>query len=248
MGQPLEKRLSEYLELQRDRIAKTAKASKKDPSSKNVHQLRVSLRRLKTAVWMGRHSSQKLKTAGLPSALGKTSSRLGKIRDLDVMMGYAGRFHLDSHKLESERRKLMKKARKKIDSDWRHEVLLEVDGIVHRVLEHPGDLSPGIRKVKKDLTRWLKTPVRHANLHGLRIAVKKTRYCLEVLGKPVESLKSLQDLLGQIHDLENFEARFKRSAQAARLKNALEQQVFRILGPILVVALKELGEESRGGT
>ncbi len=78
----------------------------------------------------------------------------------------------------------------------------------------------------QDLVQWepfLKDPSRVTELHEMRIAAKRLRYTLEIFAPPlggvipavIERLKVLQDLLGDIHDLDVAAPLLIKSARKA---------------------------------
>lgn len=168
----------------------------KEPGTENVHDLRVALRRLHTLIKIYQLD---------PSikVLKKAADRLGKVRDLDVSIENAKAFGLDAGELESDR----KKQRKKVKKYFSKERQKDIEKVIRHTLKalkdkSENELQETITSYQEEIRNWKEVRLGRENFHQFRIALKKFRYLLESQGKEVKSLIRLQDLLGEIHDLE----------------------------------------------
>ena len=203
-----------------------------DVDPEPLHQLRVSLRRLRTAL------VQFQPALSLPDGISerriaRVARRTGLCRDLDVL-----RQRLESGLLpsltEAETRAL-RPAMKQLNRDRRrafeglaeslrgHRYLKLLERL-HRWQDHPRFTSLGERPLQPWLGEWraqaaaglflepgwFSTDPADPALHGLRKRIKGVRYGLENLEPYLEpafspwlsDLKRAQDILGDLHDLE----------------------------------------------
>lgn len=166
-----------------------------------VHQVRVSLRRLR--VWLG---SKKL--TALEGELRWGCQTLASLRDLDV---FAEVFTREAR--EALRQEALKEALAALGSErWlaMREALAAVSpprrGQAKRAL-------PGLEKKVKKLRRSL-PPGDGAALHRLRRTLRRVRYAREWLGLGTSDLAAEQEWLGAVCDLLALEAFAKRHGAA----------------------------------
>ena len=119
--------LVNYLTNQEHLFEKQVQETYQDPTRKNVHELRVTVRRIRAALWLIEHGSPRISFGKLPSSLRKIGQVLGEQRELDVAIQDGTNYHLKTKKLKSQRRSTRKILCSKINSKHRKKI--------HRQLE-----------------------------------------------------------------------------------------------------------------
>lgn len=195
--------------LERDwakRLDKFEELAKTDPvklSKDDVHDLRVTTRRLRASLWVVRHSMIDAYAERGHRELRSIGKALGERRMWDIALGDAEHYGADTSEIEKERRRAHATMRRAL----RHARVHKLVTSLHKLEpEIPGlmleKLLPWLRDHEWELTYRLghppKTPTER---HKLRIQAKKTRYVLESLGRRAPSIEKLQDHLGREHDL-----------------------------------------------
>lgn len=173
-----------------------------DPEA--VHKLRVCLRRQRACLWILRHSSFKLTDKKLNGDLRKLGRKLGKVRELDVVIADSNKYGLNAHSLLKRRKAAYSSVRPLLTARLRKKRQASI-GAVLKCLEGDGALDTGaaMMLLKKRIDVWSHRRIRDENeIHELRITLKKVRYVLEALGRPVGPLRQIQDVLGRVHDLD----------------------------------------------
>ncbi len=227
----MKKEVEEYIDKNFDQFLKLRKKVHHHPDSDNVHDLRISARRLHTLIKL-------FDLDPFAKPLKKAVNRLGKLRDLDVSIAQAKEFGLDTGDLKIER----KKQRKKVKNFFTKQQQKIIEKIKHHAFvslkDRPEkDLEGVVQDYKNQMGEWRRVNLGRENFHQFRVALKKARYLLESQGKKVKELVKLQDLLGDIHDLEvltekkgTTEAIQKRKLEefeeAVKLKSRLEREEF----------------------
>lgn len=228
----MKEEVSEYFDKNADQFLKLRKQVHRHPDEENVHDLRIASRRLLTLINIFNLDpfSQPLK---------KAAKKLGKLRDLDVAIIHAKTYGLDTEDLKDERKKQRKKVRKFLTNG--HKKLIEK--IIHHsqltlTNKDDHDLEKTIGDFKEQMKQWEHVHLGRENFHEFRISLKKARYLLEAQGKDVKELKKLQDLLGEIHDLEVLtlkkgetnldiqKMKLEEFNEAVKLKTRLEKKEF----------------------
>ncbi|MDY6985501.1 MAG: CHAD domain-containing protein [Candidatus Thermoplasmatota archaeon] len=201
----VEKALEERLEKFLGCVEKT----KKDVNEENVHDLRVSIRRLRAACYLaGRMNGKKIKVKELK----KIMRASGEIRDCHVVLrmirdlgGSQGIEELLSLKLQ----KSTDNFRKVLESIDVGKVAKSIRGIRVRETNAFDTL-----KIIADLFLKFRAFEDAGDdpyvLHRMRISLKRLRYSLELIGKVgiLKEIQELQQLLGDIHDIDAFLERF----------------------------------------
>jgi CHAD domain-containing protein len=217
-------RLQTYVAGQRDALIAHDPGVRLGADPENLHQHRVASRRLRAALRTGRKLVDPAWAEPIRTELSRLARITGPLRDLDVLLEW----------LERERRRLPAADRtaaaalaQELEgerSTLRDELLRELDEPGYRglldSLERPVEAAahPSKRtlrdRVSRDLQR-LVADIRKAGrrpdparLHGLRLAVKRVRYSVELAGAPgsggarhvTEAARELQDLLGAYQD------------------------------------------------
>lgn len=190
----------------------------KKPTVKQVHKLRVASRRIMTL--------KQIFGLGKIPELSKLVKKLGKLRDLDVGIENAIKYHFDESSLIRKR----KIARDKLISFTSKKKRKRVEKEIHDAeIKLQEKLSPGvvpiIEEFRQKLMEEFDEELSADDLHHFRITIKKARYFFESLGKPVDDLIKLQDHLGQIHDLDVLSEFYRPSKDLERDKQKLLKQL-----------------------
>ena len=183
-------------------------ATHNDPNKRNIHKLRVCVRRLRAILWLAKHSSSHLDFGKTTKLLRKLGQELGKHRELDVAIEDAHKYKVKTKKLKTKRLFITKKKKKKLTSKQRQNLIRKLQQASLQI-KHQQEINvtPSLILLREKITPWLRRQqVSDKDLHQVRIITKKTRYALEAIGKPTKTLKNLQDLLGKGNDLEVLKA------------------------------------------
>jgi CHAD domain-containing protein len=226
-----------------------------------IHQARVATRRVREALPLATRGSKARK---LRKAVSRLTRALGLVRELDVALMNLEELAADATTrtegidvlraiLRDERQRLyadMADRIDRVDMDRLHRKALAAAA---RFAESDtvGDTAGRLRVVSKRAARRagsLQAAIDNAGgiylpdrLHGVRIAVKKLRYVLEIARElsrsrasaRIRMLKSAQDLLGRMHDLEMLIMRIRAlqgsdRAPTLRVSANLDQLVRRL--------------------
>jgi CHAD domain-containing protein len=195
-----------------------------------IHQSRVASRRLRELVPALASPSQVREVRTLRRGLRDVTRLLGRSRELDVALGtlrdIEARTPGHAVAVEAVRAHVVREREDESRRVRDHVGGVDVDDLAAATLAlaarnaTPAAARACARRAASRLgrrTRQLETAVVHAGLffapgplHAVRIALKKFRYALEVaerlgrfrLGGTLRRLKGLQDLLGDLHDLQ----------------------------------------------
>ena len=169
-----------------------------------VHDLRVATRRLRALIWVARRVGPLSACKRLRKVLRAWGQALGERRTLDVVLEHAARLNIDASSLTERHGHAADAVRAAVTVDGAAEVSAMLGKTALKLREWSEQrLHQGLILCAKDLRRALRdAPRSKADQHVLRIQAKKTRYLLEALGRKCESLKELQGLLGDSHDME----------------------------------------------
>lgn len=184
-----------------------------DPSEQNVHDVRTSIRRLESAYSVLPKSCKTKKSDRLISVYGDFFSLNSAVRDHDIILK-----KLDLYGYGPESRASLLTSRRKLKKLLKAVALAEkVSKSKKPKLKKPRSAGSKFQKRVLSLIRDFReyVPVvagdedRIDELHSLRKTTKKLRYVLELptgnaYGRLAASLKSLQGLLGDIHDCDVF--------------------------------------------
>jgi CHAD domain-containing protein len=194
-------------------LAQQVRRTLKSPSKRQVHHLRVAIRRYSQVLAVvedeiGRRSIEKIR-----QNLRRTMHLAGAVRDCDIAMKLVDELEPPERLKKSLERRRAAEARKLVASlrTW-------VDGHAamkwRRQMEKSVNGAPVQEDVAQILTKALKRLFARGHaaekspkkLHPLRIAAKKLRYTLDLLPPPppafLEEIKALQSKLGEINDFE----------------------------------------------
>ncbi|MGQ0545770.1 MAG: CHAD domain-containing protein [Betaproteobacteria bacterium] len=210
-----------------------------------LHQLRVGMRRLRSALRAFRDVAPRQKARRLACRTKGAMRGLGTARDWDVFMAW----------LERERppRRLLDKARAARDG-----ARASMQAAVARMKLAPvpakrsgepvgefaaSSLARLERKVQKQARRmdWDDA----ADRHTLRVRVKRLRYASEFFGRERPGLKRLQEVLGELNDVEVARRLLRRlSAREKNLYQALDRRERTLLRALEKMKTSCLGQRS----
>jgi CHAD domain-containing protein len=231
-----------------------------------IHDARVAIRRLRAAVPMLEATGALEQPATFAGTLKSAGKALGAARDVDVAIDLltdierrspptapaAATLRAHLIPLQARRRRQLIKRLESADIDTRvREVLRSTNGAASRVRP---------RRAARALTERLgghidavATAVTHATgvyfpnrAHGVRVAVKKLRYLVELLDErdparrpALRSLKRAQQTLGRLHDREVLSRRLDK------VERAHEVPAARALSAVLEAEVRDLFEKYR---
>jgi CHAD domain-containing protein len=233
---------AEYLIRQRVAALRRALPAAKDGDVKSLHQARVATRRLRAALVLrsGRKAEKVARSVRrLTRLLGPARELDVSLLILDELEqgGDVPRAAIERLRVSiaEERRRLQEQVRERIDEFDIQKVRKRAIAVARKGVDDKAPHSAEAVALARDRTarraRRLSAAIEHAaglylpdRLHDVRIAIKKLRYTLELGSVPrdgrwrnaaaLRTLKSMQDLLGRMHDLEVLIAR-TRSIQSA---------------------------------
>jgi CHAD domain-containing protein len=212
-----------------------------------VHKLRVALRQSRSLVDVLSEIEPDPCWSDVKRAAKKLFQRLGDLRDTQVMSGWLRTFSKKARKdpllrelledLPRREKKLKARARRAASSfdrsAWKQ--------WVQRFAARTRDRAPSIEAFRYlALVRWKEARRLHGRVmrgapretwHELRIALKRFRYVVESFltegfSKWASELKRLQDLLGEIHDLDVLDDLvLERSSQHPASSQALRDRI-----------------------
>jgi CHAD domain-containing protein len=196
-------------------------AVRKHFKPRHVHDLRVALRRCRSIA----HGLSEIDPGSAWVRLRKEAKRplaaLGSLRDTEVMRGWITRLHVNGNgssgrliaKLDEFERAGIRHAEKELSSFDKKQWRKWTHHLPPRAAQVPADsLAAALLALERWHEAWeahrvaLRTRSK-VSLHRVRIALKRFRYSVEnfLPARSLEwgrELKKLQDLLGEIHDLD----------------------------------------------
>lgn len=188
-----------------------AKRTYHKPNAHHVHDLRLTVRRLRGVLWIleQKSSDKKLK---------RLKKLLGKQREMDVLIPTAESYNFKTQALKEKRKKVKAEIRQWLSVKHRHQILAPLYELAHELQKrdpkNPSfDFENRVYTLKCRVNTWGHRTIQDEELHEFRLAVKKLRYTYEALGKSVSFLKKVQEQLGEVHDLEELCKIFKKQVQ-----------------------------------
>ncbi len=209
------------------KLRKILKSNSRQPSQEEVHNLRTNIRRVEatvSALSLDRSRNRKR----VLKDLSKVRKRAGKVRDMDVLTGFAASLNAEGDQdckvqlleyLGARRRRMARKLHSQIRKDRRtlrrrlKNATAELDRLAKP--RNPEDSQPALAQatataiaMQAELTR---TP-RHLgrqNLHPYRLKVKELRNVLRMAERNagsefVAALGQVKDAIGEWHDWQDL--------------------------------------------
>lgn len=223
------------------------------PTAKNIHQFRAYSRRFETLLdkLTVEVSKNDRKLCKLVCRLRK---KAGRLRDLDVQIAALRGLKVPDHagsraqllrSLSTARARRERKLRKSFDEDTVREIRQRLKRTATRLqLRQDADpLGEALQRFMRELPDH--APINEERMHQYRIAGKRVRYLAEFATSTesqsvLESLKSMQDALGEWHDwltlTQEAEKRFggaQDSALVAALRNLTRAKFRRALEVVM---------------
>ena len=155
----------------------------------------------------------------------------------------ANHYDVSSLQLTARRKSLQKKLKKLIDRDQIKTLLIKLSLLEKALCSAPPEL---LKEAHEDLCAELDQQLqmrvhKKKKLHHLRVVLKKARYVIESIGRPVDPIKSLQDTLGQAHDLEVLQELIGKNKKINSERHSLNEKGIRLVKPTLRFAISQLG-------
>jgi len=208
-----------------------------DPSEKNIHGMRTSIRRVQTAYSITPKPMRKKRLAVFVKKYNSFFRSNSRIRDYDIILEKLERYGIQDRQLVDH---LCRKRGRQLDS-----ALKEARSLLGlktpRVLPGPGSyakINERFRsrclslasEIRSELPKIAQDGSKVGELHELRITVKKLRYLLELqasgdLDPVISSMRFLQKALGRIHDSDMFvDYAVKKSARFQSLEPIIPRE------------------------
>ena len=212
-----------------------------DLSADDVHDLRVTTRRLRSSLSVLRHCSDvgDDKARRELRALGRV---LGERRTLDIALKDAKRYRVDTGAIEKSRERADEELRRALKPARVKSLLARLreaeEGMAHASFDR---LAHWLESLEWEIAyRLMVAPRTPDERHELRIQLKKVRYVIESLGRRSPSLQKLQDQLGKEHDLAVLQSLAGRIPRAAQDERAARTRANRIRPAALRSAMLHL--------
>ena len=238
--------LERRLQILSDLIGKVLRG--RDPEA--IHDMRVASRRLQEALAVAAGAAGEA-VPPVIRQLKRLRRALGRVRDLDVQLvllreisrelppGERPRARVLRQLLGTRRGRRLRQMRGKLGKVDLPQLIAALQGEVERLsrirpLSLERNLQNHIRARRRELARAsvrARSTWDEADLHGARICAKRLRYALELgdalhpgsQSGAIKSLKKLQNLLGEWHDLVVLDGALMRSVgKPAMLRDRLE--------------------------
>lgn len=193
----------------------------RDPEA--LHQLRVAIRRLRTALWLFKPAVKGPDFERINDQLRSFTRELGAARNIDVILTSMAASDPARDQLEKDKKQLYRQILRKLGSARFRGFILDMVCWLHAGEWRQGAKAgkPLMPFARKRLDRlWKRIEERGGSLrelpeeerHHLRIDCKKMRYALEFLGDPgggagkaqrdfIAAAEGVQDTLGYLNDL-----------------------------------------------
>src|SRR5438128_2546871 len=197
------------------------------PAPEQVHDLRTLMRRIE-AMFRALMIESKRNQKRLLKALKPVRKKAGKVRDMDVLTGFASKLRPDGDEeclvelleyLGAERYKQARKlhrvvqwnrkaiaSRLKRSSEYIEKVLAHSQQHSEKETEWAIDAMSLALQLSNELASWPRLDA--GNFHPFRLKVKELRYALQLAKNPdadlIESLGEVKDAIGEWHDWEEL--------------------------------------------
>ncbi len=214
----------------------------RDASVRNIHQLRVTTRRIQSVIWLSRNSSPDISTKTLRKSIKQLSQTLGKRRQLDVAIRDSHKYNLKNKKLILQRQSTEPDIHKATNLKHQKQLTRQIENLANKIKPMQNfNISKANAKLERKLTKLAqKASPDNKSLHELRIATKKARYILEAIGKRPLQIRRLQAYLGRGHDLQVLQELTRKNARIQADANSEFKRAGQILKPSLKIAMKYL--------
>jgi CHAD domain-containing protein len=236
--------VSKVLLVRMKQIADLAKPALEENNIEGIHDLRVSIRRLRSALRDFSLLLKKSSTKRMRKDLKKLARLLGSVRDVDVEIEMLKKLKQDADQMQIQNsiEKLIQE-KSRFRSEAFKSVFEELTDSVENLSLAISELVLAIPKAKisftelgglitrKNLSEFLAlsknlfSPFDIEGLHELRIAGKRLRYSLELfspcanaLSSFAESLAKMQGFLGDLHDCDIWTERLKNDLLEERVE------------------------------
>ena len=215
------------------------------PTEKNIHELRITLRKIRSALWVLKSVKSITRLSPLAAELKKLGHLLGYQREMNVALRDARRYHLKTKKLRADIQKNERKIQEHLSSRKCQKIEKLMSEVLQQMQNHQSALSH--IKFKSKLERKIKPWIRLNDLdpkqfHELRKTVKKARYVLEAIGRPEWGLRDLQKVLGRGHDLLVLQKLVSSKKSIRQEMSQQFQKGQKMKGPTLTATLKSLDQ------
>lgn len=233
--------LIHYLVIQTGVITRLLPIVSKHLNQEDIHKLRVGIRRARTVLWLLKNSSANVFVKGLDTDLRRLAKALGSVRDLDVAILAAKKFGVEYERLRKERKEHQKKLRTLLTPKRRTRLEKQLALVLKTAkAETPIALSKARQKLKLRLNKELSQNLENQkSLHHIRLTLKKARYALEAMAKPVDPLKQVQTVLGSAHDLERLQTLTKKNRRIKSEWSELNDKAIPLVKPAIRFALRQ---------
>ncbi len=198
----LKKLLQDFVEVAQD--------LRNQPGPKEVHRLRILSRRIRAGLSLltpQASSKADLKVQKHMQHLGK---KLGKVRELDVLLEDAAAYDFNTEDLQRKRAKQARKLQKYLNRQLQEELeelfIILLVSLEDRDIDTTARLS---KAIQDDHSSWPdRFPKGTHRQHQLRIQIKRTIYRKEIVNQTTTQLRLFQRNLGRAHDLEMLQEVF----------------------------------------
>jgi CHAD domain-containing protein len=218
-----------------------AKKTRRKQAKDDVHLLRITVRRLRATLWILQHSAltakpgRPLRLRSLNRKLKVAGKALGAVRELDIAVRDAERYQIDSASLRKKRKRCRQKLAQVLNTKYTNTIARKLEKVIENAASKGYiNLEPALQKLRDRIVPWRRKKIRNAfDFHRLRIMAKKTRYAREAIGKPVNHLTDLQDILGKAHDITVLMEYVGRRPQLVRDRKTFSSRSTRLVKPAL---------------
>ena len=213
-----------------------------DLSKDDVHDLRVTTRRLRASLWVLRHCAESDRADEAHRDLRALGKVLGERRMWDIAEHDAEIYRADTGTIEKKRKRAQAKLRRALRGARVRKLRTELRKLEKTIprlaLER---LVPWLQGYEWEIAyRMQLQPKQPTERHELRIQAKKVRYVLECLGRRSAGLEKLQDHLGREHDLDFLREVIGAKRALMRDKRIAAQLANRAMQPALRSGMREL--------
>ncbi len=177
------------------------------PKPEVVHQTRVTLRQIRTALYLAKLSDKSLAIGKIDLELKSLSSALSDLRELNVAIQNAKIFHVTIPQQELKLQRARRKIKVKLNRQRQIKILRKLTHFTQKIKLDPAlELKKGLKGLRKKMKPLLHHAVSSdEKTHQFRLKMKKVRYSLEMINCPQAKLVELQRHLGRVCDLASLE-------------------------------------------